>query len=116
MYFIDFLKFFIDFLMVFIDFPVSWIQVAHFNFLKRPVSLIQVAHFNFLKIHSLQEPPLRRDSLLSWTPQGAEARRSGEGKKLDPGVHRGEPNRKGSNKQIAAKQDCYNQPEATTTL
>ena len=36
-----------------------------------------------------------------------EATRSGEGKKADPGVHRGEPNRKGSNKQIAAKQDCY---------
>ena len=51
-----------------------------------------------------------------WTPQGAEATRSGGGKKVHPGVHRGEPNRKGSNKQIAAKQDCYNQPEATTIL
>ena len=36
-----------------------------------------------------------------------EATQSGEGKNLHPGVHRGEPNRKGSNKQIAAKQDCY---------
>ena len=35
--------------------------------LPRPVSSIQVPHFNFLKAHPLQEPPLRRDSLLSWT-------------------------------------------------
>ena len=62
-------------------------------------------------------PCMHRFILISAAghPQ-AEATRSGEGKKDDPGVHRGEPNRKGSNKQIAAKLDCYNQPEATTIL
>ena len=78
--------------------PVSSIQVTHFNFLKaalpRPVSSIQVTHSSFLKAHPLQEPPLRRDSLLSWTSHKIQSRSEMGANNLVFGS-RGEPHRRG---------------------
>ena len=62
--------------------------------LPRPVSSIQVPHFNFLKAHPLQEPPLRRDSLLSWTSHKIQSPSEVEANEVVLGS-RGEPNWRG---------------------
>ena len=74
--------------------PLRWITFC--------VKVVPKTHCNFSKIHSLQEPPLRRDSLLSWTSHKIWRCLEVEANNLVLGS-RGEPLKEGGNSNLALR-------------